>query len=145
MLYSLDFLWGFFWVLAGVFCCCSFVLFCLFGWVFLLRMCSFEEHPRMSIQIPRWKRTPSPTSTVHSQQVRPAAVRKGPVLWLVSPSTAPLLRVGLPPNHAMGDRRQEQTSTLPLAALQQGLERDQGSQGKGQEATDRSQHVRNFC
>lgn len=87
----------------------------------------------------------SPTSTVNSQQVRPAAALKGPVLWLVSPSTAPLLRVGLPPNHAKGDQRQGQTSTPPSAALQQGLERDGGSQEKGQEATDTSQHVRNFC
>lgn len=63
---------------------------------------------------------------------------------LVSPSTPSLPRVGLPPNHTMGDSRQGQTSTSPSAALQQGLDRDQGSQGKGQETTDTSQHVRSF-
>lgn len=85
----------------------------------------------------------SPTSTVNSQQVRPAAVLKG--AWLVCPSTPSLPRVGLPPHHAKGDSRQGQTSTPPSAVFQQGLERDRGSQGKGQEVTDKSQHVRNSC
>lgn len=132
MLHSLGFPWGFFWVV---------VLFCFFGWFFLLRMWSFEELPTMSIQIPRWKRTISPSSTVNSQQVRAAAVLKG--AWLVSPSTPSLPYVGLPPNHTTDDSRQGQTSTPPSAAFQQGLDRGQGSQGKGREATDTSQHVRN--
>lgn len=56
------------------------------------------------------------------QQVRPAAV------WEVRGWCHPSLpHMGLPSNHAMGDSRQGHTSTPPSAALEQGLEWDQGS------------------